>query len=47
MIGGFEFYGFANQMDVEEKYGEFFLYQGLSHVLYGGFYMLSRRKKKR
>ena len=47
MIGGFEFYGFANQMDVEEKYGEFFLYQGLSHVLYGGFYMLSRRRKKR
>ncbi len=47
MIGGFEFYGFTNQMEVEDSYGEFFLYQGLSHVLYGGFYIISRRKKRR
>jgi hypothetical protein len=46
MIGGFEFYGFANQMPIEDNYGEFFLYQGISHVLYGGFYFLRRRKKR-
>lgn len=47
MIGGFEFYGFTNQMEVEDSYGEFFFYQGISHVLYGGFYIISRRKKRR
>lgn len=35
MSGGLEFYGQVNQLAIDQKFHVFFLYTGLSHVLYG------------
>lgn len=42
MIGGFAFYGEVNQIPIDASYNLFFLYQGVSHILFGGSYLLLR-----
>ncbi len=36
LIGGIEFYGTVNQIPIDEGYSWFFLYLGLSNLVYGG-----------
>jgi hypothetical protein len=40
LMGGVEFYGIINQIPIDEDYGWFFLYLGISNVLYGGITLL-------
>lgn len=35
MIGSIEFYGEINSIEIDEKFPLFFLYTGLSHILFG------------
>ncbi|MCX7096633.1 MAG: hypothetical protein NTV43_01875 [Methylococcales bacterium] len=35
MIGSMEFYGDINTIEIDENFPVFFLYTGLSHILYG------------
>lgn len=42
MIGGFAFYGEVNQIPIDGSYNLFFLYQGISHILLGGSYLLPK-----
>lgn len=39
-IGGLEFYSNVNRIPVDPYYDAFFFYQGLSHIVYGFYYML-------
>lgn len=38
LIGSIEFYGIVNQISIDEDYHWFFLYMGISNLVYGGFY---------
>ena len=42
MIGSLEFYGKINQVDIDPNYTVFFLYTGLSHIVYGVMVGLER-----
>jgi len=35
MIGSMEFYGEINTIEIDENFPLFFLYTGLSHILFG------------
>lgn len=42
VIGGLEIYSNVNQIPLDPSYDIFFLYQGLSHILFGICYLLKR-----
>ncbi len=43
LIGSLEFYIAINQIEVDERYRQLFLYSGFSHLLYGGFAAMRRQ----
>lgn len=45
LIVSVEFYGLINDVPVDDNYGWFFLYLGLSHLLYGGFIQFQKEFK--
>ena len=43
MIASMNFYGEINAVAIDENFAQFFLYTGLSHILYGVMVRLERR----
>ena len=44
MIASMKFYGEINAVAVDENFSPFFLYTGLSHILYGFMVRIERNK---
>lgn len=42
LIAGFAIYGDINQIPIDPQYNSFFLYQGVSHIVFGGFYLIAK-----
>lgn len=45
LIASLEFYSAINQIEIDQNYQQFFLYSGLSHLLYGGLCVIRRTDK--
>jgi hypothetical protein len=46
IIGGLAAYGEVNQIPVDSLYYVFFAYQSISHILFGGIYLLPLLRKR-
>ncbi|MEQ1637673.1 MAG: hypothetical protein ABL903_13370 [Methylococcales bacterium] len=44
MIGSLEFYGFVNNVETDPNLDSFFLYTGVSHILYGAITQIKLKK---
>lgn len=43
LIASLQFYGYVNQIPIDTNYHFFFLYLGLSHILFGVFSLLKKQ----
>jgi hypothetical protein len=44
LIASLEVYSVINQVPVDDNYARLFLYSGLSHLGFGGFYLLTKKE---